>query len=225
MASGIAHEINQPLTAISLFAQAGKRLFDMGEQERAREMFDKLSTHAQRAGAVIERVQSMARRRDSATEAVDCNRLIEDVVKLAEAEARIYDISIRIDAAPELPVVKVDAVQIQQVILNLLRNAMQSMRSVQCRYGNSIVLETSRRDDHVIRVAVVDTGTGVSEDFAETLFIPFKTSKESGMGMGLSISQSIVAAHDGELGFFSNDSHGATFYFTLPIHDEEESRG
>lgn len=225
MAGGIAHEINQPLTAISLFAQAGKRLFDMGQQERAREMFDKLSVHALRAGAIIERVQTMARRRGSTTEAVDCKRLIKDVVKLAEAEARIYDISIRIDAAPELPVVTVDVIQIQQVILNLLRNGMQSMRSVQCRYGNSIILQVSRHGDHAVRVAVVDTGSGVSAEDAETLFIPFKTSKESGMGMGLSISRSIVTAHDGELAFFCNDTHGATFYFTLPVGDKEVSDG
>ena len=219
MASGIAHEINQPLTAISLFAQAGKRLFDMGEHARAREMFDKLSVHAQRAGAVIERVQTLAHRRDSINVTIDINRLTEDVVKLAEAEARIYDISIRLNAASGLPLATVDAIQIQQVILNLLRNGMQAMRSIQCRYGNFIVLETGWHGDHAIKVSVADTGCGVSESIADTLFTPFKTSNKSGMGMGLSISQSIVAAHDGELAFFNNEPHGATFYFTLPVHD------
>jgi len=216
MATGIAHEINQPLTAISLFATAGKRLLDAGNRERMPEIFDKLSQHAQRASAVIERIQSMARRQESTKEIVDCNTLVEDVAKLADAEARIRDMTIEVETENDLPPVAVDAVQIQQVALNLLRNGMEAMRSVDCRDGNTITLQTSLCDDGDVKVAVIDKGCGVSEAGAKTLFTPFSTTKESGMGMGLAISHALVTAHGGYVDFLNNESGGATFFFTLP---------
>lgn len=216
MSTGIAHEINQPLTAISLFAQAGKRLYEAGNHERMEEIFDKLSQHAQRAGAVIERMQTMARRQESTKEITDCNALVLEIAKLAEAEARILDITIEVGACNNLPPVDVDIVQIQQVALNLLRNGMESMRAVDCRDGNAIKIRTKRRNNGDIEVAVVDTGCGVSEEVAAKLFTPFSTTKELGMGIGLSISRAIIIAHDGQLEFHNNESGGATFSFTLP---------
>jgi two-component system sensor kinase FixL len=222
MATGIAHEINQPLTAISLFAAAGKRLFGAGSQDRLPEIFEKLNQHAQRAGAVIERMQTMARRQESAKEIVDCNALVEEAAKLAEAEARIRDMTIEVVTENELPSVVVDTVQIQQVVLNLLRNGMEAMRSVDCRDGNSIRLQTQFGDDGDVEVAVIDKGCGVSEEVAKKLFTPFSTTKESGMGMGLSISRAIVIAHGGQLDFYNNDTGGATFFFTLPAANQKE---
>ena len=216
MASGIAHEINQPLTAISLFAQAGKRLLSAGKQDRLPEVFEKLSRQAHRAGAVIQRIQAMARRQESVKEIVDCNSLVEEVAKLAEAEARIRDMTIEVATEKELPAVEVDAVQIQQVALNLLRNGMEAMRSVDCRDGNTIRLQTRLLGNGDVEVAVIDKGCGVSAAVAEILFTPFSTTKESGMGMGLSISRAIVTAHGGHLDFHNNDSGGATFFFSLP---------
>ncbi len=217
MATGIAHEINQPLTAISVFAQAGQRMLDVDNPERLPELFDKLSTQAQRAGAVIERMQHMSRQRESARGVLDCNALVLEVCKLAEAEARIYDITISLETAQSLPPVVADPVQIQQVALNLLRNGMEAMRSVDCCHGDTIRLRTHLRDDGDIEVAVVDSGCGVSEAVAENLFTPFSTTKETGMGMGLSISRSIITSHGGQLDFQNNDSNGATFFFTLPV--------
>jgi two-component system, LuxR family, sensor kinase FixL len=222
MASGIAHEINQPLTAISLFAQAGKRLLGAGKQDRLPEIFDKLSKHALRAGAVIERMQSMARRQESVREIVDCNALVEDVAKLAEAEARIRDMTIEVETENDLPAIEVDTVQIQQVALNLLRNGMEATRSVDRRDGNTIRLQTKLLGDGDIEVAVIDQGSGVSEAVAKILFTPFSTTKESGMGMGLSISRAIITAHGGHLDFRNNDSGGATFFFTLPAARQED---
>jgi len=216
MATGIAHEINQPLTAISLFANSGKRLFDAGNQERIPEIFDKLSQHAQRASAVIERIQSMARRKETTKEIVDCNALVEEVAKLAEAEARIRDMTIQVEMKSELPRVSVDTVQIQQVALNLLRNGMEAMSSVDCRDGNTIRLQTMLRRNGDVAVAVIDKGCGVSAAVAKNIFTPFSTTKESGMGMGLSISHAIITAHGGYLDYHNNDSGGATFLFTLP---------
>ena len=216
MATGIAHEINQPLTAISLFAQAGKRLFGTGQSDRLPEIFEKLNQHAQRAGTVIERMQSLARRQESTKEIVDCNALVGEVANLAQAEARIRDMAIEVDTEEELPQVIVDTVQVQQVVLNLLRNGMEAMQSVDCHGGNSIRLRTQRSGDGEVEVAVIDTGCGVSHEVAKSLFTPFTTTKESGMGMGLSISRAIVIAHGGHLDFFNNGSGGATFFFTLP---------
>jgi len=222
MATGIAHEINQPLTAISLFAQAGKRLFGAGKQDRLPEIFDKLSQHALRAGAVIERMQSMARRQESVKEIVDCNALVKEVAKLAEAEARIRDMTIEVETENDLPAIEVDTVQIQQVALNLLRNGMQAMRSVDCRDGTTIRLQTKLLSDGDVEVAVIDTGCGVSEAVAKILFTPFSTTKKSGMGMGLSISSAIITAHGGHLDFRNNDTGGATFFFTLPAAKQRD---
>ncbi len=221
MATGIAHEINQPLTAISLFVQAGGRLLDAKKLDRIPEIFDKLNQHAHRASAVIERMQAMARRRESAKEVIDCNLLVNEVARLAEAEARIRDMSIEVDTQSGLPTVSVDAVQIQQVALNLLRNGMEAMQSVDCRDGNIIGLRTRLDGDGNIMVSVIDKGSGVPEDVQKILFAPFSTTKKSGMGMGLSISRAIIIAHGGRLDFRNNEDCGATFFFTLPPADQE----
>ncbi|MCB1755791.1 MAG: PAS domain S-box protein [Gammaproteobacteria bacterium] len=217
MASGIAHEINQPLTAISLFSQAGKRLFDSGHQERLPEIFDKLSLHAQRAAEVLQRVQTLARKSENYRELLDCRMLVESVAELAEVEAHIRRISIELDIEEDLPTLSVDKVQIQQVVLNLLRNGMQAMQAVEYRNGNAIRLKACLKQPGLVVIAVIDHGGGVSESIARDLFAPFSTTKESGMGMGLSISHAIVSAHGGQLDFFNNSSGGgATFWFSLP---------
>lgn len=222
MATGIAHEINQPLTAISLFVQAGGRLAASGETEKLPAIFDKLMQHAHRASSVIERMQSMAKRHESVKETLSCRSLIGEVAKLAEAEARIRDMVIDVDTKSGLPDVSVDSVQIQQVALNLLRNGMEAMQSVNCENGNAIGLKSRLSEDGNIEVAVIDRGSGVSEDAKDVLFAPFATTKKSGMGMGLSISRAIITAHGGRLDFFNNEKGGATFYFTLPPAESKD---
>ena len=223
MATGIAHEINQPLSAISILVQAGDHLIRTERYERLAEILEKLVRHAHRASAVIDRMQQMAKRHESVKETIDCDELIRDVTRLAEAEARVRDIEIEIDAQARLPVVSVDAVQIQQVLLNLLRNGMEAMQSIACRKGNTIGIRTRLSDDGGVEIAVIDRGSGVPEDVAEMLFSPFATTKESGMGMGLSISRAIVTAHGGNLNFRNNSGGGAMFFFTLPPADQEDT--
>lgn len=225
MATGIAHEINQPLTAISLFVQAGSKLLDAEKLERMPEIFDKLDQHAHRASAVIERMQAMARRRESAKEVTDCNSLLRDVARLAEAEARFRNMTIELDAAEVLPPIEVDVIQIQQVVLNLIRNAMEATQSVETRNDSRIVLRTGLDDEGNAEVSVVDRGCGISEQVAEFLFTPFSTTKTSGMGLGLSICRAIVVAHGGQLNFRNNEFGGATFLFTLPLADAEHANG
>jgi PAS domain S-box-containing protein len=223
MATGIAHEINQPLSAISILVQAGDHLIRTERYAKLAEILEKLVRHAHRASAVIDRMQQMAKRHESVKETIDCEELIKDVTRLAEAEARVRDIEIEIDAQAGLPAVCVDAVQIQQVVLNLLRNGMDAMQSIACRNGNTIGVRTRLRDDGGVEVAVIDKGSGVPEDAAEMLFSPFATTKKSGMGMGLSISRAIVTAHGGSLNFRNNSNGGATFFFTLPPAEQEDA--
>jgi two-component system sensor kinase FixL len=214
IASDIAHEVNQPLAAISLFSQAGKRLLDSGQYERVAEVFDKLSQHAQRAGAIIERIQSMAKLQESEKQTTNCHVLVSEVAQLAKAEASIHDIEIKVSIAKKLPAVVVDVVQVQQVTLNLLRNGMQAMRRIACCNGNVVTLRAGLNSIGEVEIAVVDSGEAVSAEVEKKLFQPFSSTHEG--GMGLSLSRAIIKAHNGRINFHNNTSCGATFYFTLP---------
>ncbi len=217
MATGIAHEINQPLSAISMYAQSCLRYLDAGnpKPDRLRDALEKLSQQAHRAGAVIEHMQQFARQRETDREQFNCNSLIRQVVSLAESDAVMRDIDIVLDLDERPCIALGDIVQIQQVILNLLRNGMESMESVNCEHGNQISLST-RCDNDTVTIVISDSGSGVSAKAAELLFQPFKSTKQMGMGIGLTICQSIVQAHGGKLDFRNNEEHGATFQFTLP---------
>jgi two-component system sensor kinase FixL len=228
MTASIAHEINQPLTAISMYAQAGLRLIDRGEPDlaRLREALDKLNTQSLRAGAIIERIQRFARAQETQREVVDVNALIEDLVKLAESDARLHDMQLELNLARELPEVFGDPIQIQQVALNLIRNAIDSMTEIDCANGRRIEISTQLTDPEHILISVADLGTGVAESQIDLLFTPFHTTKKEGMGMGLSICRSIIAEHGGVLSFHnnfpSNAGPGATFFFTLPAGIPDE---
>jgi two-component system sensor kinase FixL len=217
MASAIAHEINQPLTAISMYSQTGLRLLNQKppQNERCLDVLYKLSIQAHRAGAIIEHSQRFSRQNESHREEVDCNVLLREVHKLAEVEARIRDIVIILQLAGLLPMVVCDPVQIQQVVLNLLRNGMESMKEAGYKRGNRIVVQTHRSDIGV-KISVIDSGTGITADVAEQLYRPFSTTKDTGTGIGLSISRTIIRAHGAQLKFLNNENGGVTFYFTLP---------
>ena len=223
MAAGIAHEINQPLTAISMYAQTGIRLMQNQklDQTLLTEALDKLSNQAHRAGTVIERMQEMTKQRDSRQEATNCTALVTEVHKLAEVEAHLRNYKIVLNLEPHLPTIKCDPIQIQQVILNLLRNGMESMKANECANGSEITLKIVRLSQGV-RISITDSGLGISNKLAKRLFQPFTSTKESGMGMGLSISNSIIDAHGGKLEFTNNRSKGATFIFILPEFTEIE---
>jgi two-component system sensor kinase FixL len=220
MAAGIAHEINQPLTAISLFSRTAKNFCISGKFEKLPELFDKVSQQSLRAGTVLERVQIMTRQGDRSKEVLDSTKLIDEVKKLAESEARLRDISIQLLPCKKQTNVFVDRVQIQQVILNLLRNGMEAMQSIACNNGALIKLQIKIGTDNYIEISVTDTGCGMPKSMIEKLFTPFSTTKKNGTGIGLSISKSIVEEHGGHIHFSENKPAGAIFYFTLPIHEE-----
>jgi len=218
MAAGIAHEINQPLTAISMYAQSSLRFLnrEQPELQRLEEALEKLSQQAHRAGAVIERMQEMTRPHQSHQESVDAGRLLREIHELGEVEAQIRNFIIVLRHDDRLPRVDCDVIQIQQVILNLLRNGMESMRSKPCNPGSKIVLQ-ARLLGGRLRISIIDSGHGVSSQLAGQLYQPFTSTKQSGMGLGLSISRSIIAAHGGQLEFSNNKGGGATFFFDLAV--------
>ena len=221
MAISIAHEINQPLTAISMYAQSGIRFIDSGvsKLDRVHDALNKISLQAHRAGEVIEHIQQLTKQQDSRHEETNCNELIRDVHKLAEVEARLRNMRIFLDLASDLRQVRCDPIQIQQVILNLLRNGMEAMESAENSSANEIIIRT-KSTIKGIEISIIDSGVGITEEFAKRLYMPFSSTKDTGMGMGLSISNSIIKAHSSKLEFTNNEKAGVTFFFTLPYLEE-----
>jgi signal transduction histidine kinase len=223
MAAGIAHEINQPLAAISLFSQSGKHLCQNEKYGRLPDIFDQLSTHSRRAGAVLERMQMMTHQGERLKQIVDSNTVISDVIKLIESDARIRQVTItRVDCATDTQIY-VDLVQIQQVLLNLLRNGMEAMQSLAFSHGNTIEISTELQhpvntSPTLIKFAVKDTGGGVDKEMQATLFDAFSSTKPNGMGIGLSISKTIIEAHGGRLQYRQHGAFVSEFYFTLPVY-------
>lgn len=220
MTASIAHEINQPLTAISMYAQSSMKLLQRPNPElgKVAAALDKLNTQTLRAGAIIERIQRFTRAQETLREPVVINTLLKDLVKLAEGDARLHDMALEFDLEEPLPLVMADQIQIQQVALNLIRNAIDAMNEIGCRNGHTIRITTRALDGDRIEVAVVDQGPGVAKDQSDLLFTPFHTTKKDGMGMGLSICRTIIAEHGGVLGFHNRAAPetGAAFHFTLP---------
>ena len=229
MAAGIAHEINQPLTAISLYAQSCQRLLRMRDVKRAKvtDALEKLSQQSLRAGAIIERLQRLVRYGESQKELTDCNQLVHEIATLVASEMRMHTIDVKLELAEGLPEILCDPVQIQQVILNFLRNGMQAMSEPMVNQPSesagpgTLRVRTALSDEDTLVVSVIDAGPGVPEAMAKSLFEPFSTDKDSGMGMGLAICRSIIETHGGELGFRNNPDQGATFFFRLPRGDKE----
>jgi len=223
MAAGIAHEVNQPLTAISLFSQSGKNLCINGKFDRLPEIFEKVSQHSRRAGAVLERMQVMTKQGERQKEQVDCNVLIDDVVKLAEPDATMRNITIKIKGGEASAEVCVDIVQIQQVILNLLRNGMEAMQASSLEQQKVIELSIQLLPEILphttVKISVVDSGCGLSSSMTDKLFTAFSSTKKNGMGIGLSISKSIIEEHGGTIHYTSNIPTGSVFYFILPLVD------
>jgi len=220
MATGIAHEINQPLAAVATYAQACGRMIRArtADDVELLETLDCISHEALRAGAIINKLKDLVRRRNSGQVPCDLNVLVRDVAGLAAVDAHHKGLDLRLSLAENLPVVVADPVQIQQVVLNLIRNGIEAMDG--CPAQCILLVRTALSADGAVTCSVVDNGVGVAAEEEEGLFAPFYTTKESGMGMGLSISRTIVRAHGGTVSYARNPDQGMTFYFTLPVDDE-----
>jgi len=221
MASSIAHEVNQPLTAIATYAQACQRLIDSraASLSEVMEILGRISAEALRAGDIVHRLKDLVRRQETRWTECDVNALVRDVQQLASIDARLHDVSLRFELAPDLPPVLADAVQVQQVVLNLIRNGIDAVEEA-VPPDPAVVVRTGMAGPREIRVAVEDNGCGLPEQLDRKLFQPFFTTKKGGMGMGLSISRSIALAHRGRITFARNGGRGMTFQFTLPVLDD-----
>ncbi|MCC6657002.1 MAG: PAS domain S-box protein [Rhodocyclaceae bacterium] len=223
MAAALAHELNQPLAAIANFSGVVENGLAAPEPDlaRVREVARTIAEQALRAGDIVWRVREFSRKQPSRREPVDLNALVGDVVRLADIAARSREVAYEYDLAPGLPPAFIDRVQIEQVLLNLIRNGVEAMEDAA---GEKRLTIASRLAEGgaAVQLSVRDCGCGLPDRIAVDLFTPFFTTKPEGMGMGLSISRGIVEAHGGRLWAAPNAGAGTTFYLTLPLAAEEE---
>ncbi|RYE64452.1 MAG: PAS domain-containing sensor histidine kinase [Oxalobacteraceae bacterium] len=214
MASALAHELNQPLTAISNYLKGSKRLLASKgpAEDRISTALDQAAEQALRAGVIIRRLREFVSRGETERRIEDLPKLIEEASALALVGAREHGVRVRFDIDAAADRVLADKVQIQQVLLNLIRNGMDAMET---SHKRELVVAAASANDDLVRVSVSDTGAGVQADFVDQLFQPFVTSKRSGMGVGLSISRTIVETHGGRIWFEPNPGGGTVFHFTL----------
>jgi two-component system sensor kinase FixL len=219
MASTLAHELNQPLSSIANYVQGCILLLDKRDGASEAKMQSALAEVAKqslRAGDIIRHLREFVTRGDTEKELAEIKRLVEEAAGLALMGSRELGVHTNFQFGNEEALVLVDRIQVQQVLTNLIRNAVEAMRDAP-RKELSVVTGAA---NGLVTVSVADTGTGISPEITESLFQPFVTSKPTGMGIGLSISRRIIGAHGGEIAASNNATGGATFTFTLPIYRE-----
>lgn len=218
MASGMAHELNQPLTAISTNADACIRLTESSDYDKDNlsDTLEIISLQAKRAGAIIQQMRSFIRKDMPRKSPVNINDVIREVLVLVRQSLHEYSIELRLQLEEEIPDVQAQHIQIDQVLLNLVKNAIEAM-SDNGSENNTLLIKTELFMHEQVRVSITDTGLGVDKDIRQRLFTPFSTSKKNGMGLGLSISQGIINEHGGKLKLESSSGQGSVFQFTLPV--------
>ena len=216
LAASIAHEISQPVAAVVTNADASLRWLSgvSPDLDEAREAIRRITRDGKRAGNVISRLRSLFKKTGAAKDWLDLDEVIEEVIILTESEARRNKVVLRKELAADLPPVLADRVQLQQVLVNLILNAIEAMASVEDR-ERVLLLRTQPDEARQVRITVQDSGIGFDPQNAERIFNAFHTTKAAGLGMGLSISRSIVESHGGRLWAMLNDGPGATFQFTI----------
>jgi C4-dicarboxylate-specific signal transduction histidine kinase len=217
LTASIAHEVNQPLSGIITNASTCKRMLeaDPPNVDGARETVRRTIRDAHRAADVITRLRALFSRKEPTTEHLDLNEATREVIALSLSELQANRIILRVELANDLPAVTGDRVQLQQVILNLLRNASDSMSGVDDR-PRQLLIKTRQDGDGSVRLSVQDTGDAFEPESINKLFDAFYTTKSDGMGIGLSVSRSIIEKHNGSLWATRNDGPGATFSFSIP---------
>ena len=213
--SSLAHEISQPLTAILAYAQAAQRLLK-GREPQLNEILQYIINDDQRAAGVIRRMRYLLKKTKPTFEPLDFNSIINDTVSLILPQITAKGKTVKFELDKDLPLVQGDLIQLQQVVLNLISNSLEAMEENED--SHELVIRTSCKNTDRILVEVEDSGSGILPENMDKLFTHFFTSKPDGLGMGLSISRSIVEAHGGHLEARNNPDHGATFYFTIPVN-------
>jgi C4-dicarboxylate-specific signal transduction histidine kinase/integral membrane sensor domain MASE1 len=226
LTASLAHELNQPLTGILTNAQAARRFLEVTPPDLGmlREILSDIVDDDKRAGEVIRRLRDFLRKGEAQRMPLDLNTVVRDVTRLVSSDAVIRNITLALDIEPDSPLVSGDRIQLQQVLLNLLLNAMESMGE-SGGAERTVTVRTRTTVARTVQLSVQDSGTGVREGTQDVVFEPFYTTKPAGMGMGLSIARSIIEAHGGVIRVFNNLQRGATVEFDLPIAKDSEGGG
>jgi two-component system, LuxR family, sensor kinase FixL len=222
MASTLAHELNQPLSAITNYIKGSQRLLQGRSDEsatRLRGALDKAAEQALRAGQIIRRLREFVMRGDTERQVESIVKLIEEASALALVGAKEQGVRVSFRYDPRAELVLADKVQVQQVLLNVMRNAVEAMEGSPRR---ELQIYTAMAEDDMVMISITDTGTGISDEIAAQLFQPFVTTKRHGMGVGLSISRTIIEAHGGRIWIEPNPAGGTVFHLTLPAARTEE---
>jgi PAS domain S-box-containing protein len=224
LTASIAHEVNQPLAAIVTTAEACLRFLarPTPNLDEARDAVEWIRKDANRAAEVIRHVRALTNKTDAQKAPLDINDVLSEVIALVQSELFSRRVSLRTEFAPALPVILGDRVQLQQVIINLVMNGIEAMQPITDR-PRELLIRSHQDGARQVLVTVEDCGVGISAENADRLFNPFFTTKSGGMGMGLSISRSIIEAHGGQMSAANNAGPGAKFQFTLPLHQERTS--
>ncbi|QOG16716.1 MULTISPECIES: ATP-binding protein [Bradyrhizobium] len=222
LTASIAHEVNQPIGAIVANAEAGLNWLQAQPPnlERVRQTFDRIAGDGMRAGDIIGRIRAMIRNAPPQKENMEINQAVLEVIALTRSEAFKHEVSVRTQLAEGLPPIQADRVQLQQVLLNLIVNAIEAMAAVG-EGGRELLISTERDASNGVHVALRDSGPGLDPKNVESLFDAFYTTKPTGMGMGLAICRSIIEAHGGRMWAGANEPRGAIFQFTLPLASDE----
>jgi C4-dicarboxylate-specific signal transduction histidine kinase len=221
LTASIAHEVNQPLAAVVTNAQAGRRwlALETPRLDEAQAAVERIIRDGNRASEVIQRIRALAKKTEPQMVPLDINNSIRESISLEQREVLSHGVSLRTALASALPPVLGDRVQLQQVVINLVMNALEAMAPVTDR-PREMLIRSQQHEAGQVLVAVQDSGIGIESQNAERLFNAFFTTKPGGMGMGLSISRSIIVAHGGRLWVSPNVDHGATFQFSLPASSD-----
>jgi two-component system, LuxR family, sensor kinase FixL len=225
LATSLAHELNQPLTAIANYVETARDMLDVVPDEETlsviREALDECAAQSVRAGQIVRRLRDFIARGETERRIESLQRLITEASALALVGAGEQNLEVDVQLDPVAERVLVDRIQIQQVVLNLIRNAIEAMAESPVR---RLLVYSEREPGGFVRISVADSGPGLADDIAERLFEPFRSTKEAGMGLGLSISATIVSAHGGRIWAEPSKLGGTAFHFTVIDADSEEAK-
>jgi two-component system sensor kinase FixL len=217
MAAGVAHELNQPLTAIANYAHACARLLSRPDADpgELREGLRQITVQTTRAAEILRRLRALARSQRAEHAPASINALVSELQELLQTDAVVHGVELTLELAPDLPEVRADPGQIQQVILNLVRNSLDAL-TAHASGGGQITIRTALTAEGEVQLSVADNGPGVSMEAMKRIFDPFFSTKENGTGLGLAITHTIARAHGGSVGYRPNVPNGASFYILLP---------